>query len=99
MEGNMMPKFRKKPVVIEAFKFKPVWRAVGACADDAPIWFLQAENDGVAKIWGDDEVPYCMIKTLEGNMKAQDGDWIIKGVKGEIYPCKDDIFQATYEPA
>jgi hypothetical protein len=39
------------------------------------------------------------IETLEGTMRAQPGDWIITGVKGEIYPCKDDIFRATYEPA
>lgn len=94
-----MAKYRKKPVVIEAFQFKPVWRKIGACADNAPTWFLKAECDGIAKVWGDDEVPYCMIKTLEGNMKASDGDWIIQGVKGEIYPCKPDIFEATYEVA
>lgn len=38
-----------------------------------------------------------LIETLEGNMKASPGDWIIKGIKGEIYPCKPDIFEATYE--
>ena len=70
---------------------------ITACADDAPVWFLQAENEGKAKVWGDDETPYCMIETLEGRMKAQAGDWIIMGVKGEIYPCKSDIFAATYE--
>lgn len=40
---------------------------------------------------------YIMINTLEGRMKANVGDWIIKGIKGEIYPCKPDIFEATYE--
>lgn len=94
-----MSKFRKKPVVIEAFQFKPVWRIGGAWADNAPVWFLQAEQDGIATVWGDDEVPYIIIKTLEGNMKGEAGDWIIKGVKGEIYPCKPDIFLATYDPA
>ena len=39
------------------------------------------------------------IRTLEGEMTATQGDWIIKGVKGEFYPCKPDIFAATYEPA
>ena len=39
-----------------------------------------------------------VIETLEGDMQAQAGDWIIKGVKGELYPCKDDIFRQTYEP-
>jgi hypothetical protein len=40
-----------------------------------------------------------MIQTLEGDMWARPGDWIIKGVQGEFYPCKPDIFEATYEPA
>ena len=40
-----------------------------------------------------------LIKTPEGTMRADPGDWIIRGVKGEIYPCKPDIFEATYEPA
>jgi len=39
-----------------------------------------------------------LIPTLEGTLYAKEGDWIIRGVKGEIYPCKDDIFRATYEP-
>jgi hypothetical protein len=94
-----MPRYRKKPVVIEAFRFEPVRRPIGACAKDAPIWFLQAEDDGKAKIWGDDEVPYCMLQTLSGPVRAEAGDWIIKGTKeGDIYPCKPDIFEATYEP-
>lgn len=60
-----MPRFRKKPVVIEAYQtLSPV-----------------------------------DIVTLEGTMRADPGDWIITGVKGERYPCKPDIFEATYEPA
>ena len=95
-----MAKFRKKPVEIEAFQFKPFWRrGLAVAAENAPVWFLQAEQDGSVKVWGDDETPYCMIKTLEGSMKANDGDWIIKGVKDEIYPCKPDIFAATYDAA
>lgn len=75
-------KYRKRPVVIEAFQWRartptglPEW-ALAACTQDA---------DGV------------YIETLEGKMKASDGDFIIKGVKGEIYPCKPDIFAATYD--
>lgn len=70
---------------------------MGVFADNPPVWFLQAECDGVARIWSDDEEPYCMIQTLEGAMKAQPRDWIIRGVKGEIYPCKPGIFALTYE--
>jgi hypothetical protein len=50
------------------------------------------ENRTVSRAW-------INIKTLEGTMRADIGDWIIKGVKGELYPCKPDIFEATYEPA
>jgi hypothetical protein len=42
---------------------------------------------------------FVQIQTLEGTMRADEGDWIIRGVKGELYPCKPDIFEATYEPA
>ena len=87
-------KFRKKPVVIEAFKLE---RRFGW-----PNWFHDAvtRNDiithGLGK-YGEGEV-YCEIKTLEGTMRANFGDWIIQGVNGEIYPCKNEIFQKTYEP-
>lgn len=84
-----MPTFRKKPVVIEAFR----WNPCGAPATDGyiPLWFLMSnyDQDGDA----------ILIKTLEGTMRADAGDWIIRGVKGELYPCKPDIFEATYEPA
>jgi hypothetical protein len=93
-------KFRKKPMVIEAVKFEPrLHPLMGWIFDSGPVWILQAQCDGIVKMWNDDEEPYCMIKTLEGQMKANIGDWIIQGVKGELYPCKPDIFAATYEPA
>lgn len=91
----MMPKFRKKPAVIDAFKLER------RC--DWPAWFHDAvtRNDivthGLGK-FGQGEV-FCEIKTLEGVMRAGEGDWIIKGIRGELYPCKSDIFSATYEPA
>jgi hypothetical protein len=80
--------FRKKPVVIQAFKLG---------ADAMPAWFLDA-----MKSYGSFMVPghspeYADIKTLEGTMRANAGDYVIKGVKGELYPCKPDIFEATYE--
>lgn len=86
-----MPTFRKKPVEIEAVK----------CADALqgrmPPWLLVACETGGAAIRP--ETREVKILTLEGNMIANEGDWIIKGVKGEFYPCKPDIFAATYEPA
>lgn len=99
-----MTKFRKKPVVIEAIQFD------GANVQPVCEWLagmkLRAkanptEVDGDLKIIFDTTVTpkTCSIKTLEGTMKAEVGDWIIRGVKGEYYPCKADIFAATYELA
>ncbi len=83
-------KYRKKPVVIEAMQLTEdsrieVWRwMVGEDRAKAREFFPRSQG------W--------VIRTLEGDMKADWGDWIIKGVKGEFYPCKPDIFAATYEP-
>lgn len=76
-------KFRKKPIVIEAFRFG---------YDPTPSWAI---NDTVITF----NVDSAMIETLEGSMRADPGDYIIKGIKGEVYPCKADIFQASYELA
>lgn len=80
-------KYRKKPVVIEAVQYDGTF----------PLDFLgEAENVRASSVIGDDAV---LIETLEGTMRAEKGDWIIRGVKGELYPCKPDIFEATYEAA
>lgn len=86
-----MPKFRKRPVVIEAWQFTDA--ALGK-----PEWLKSALNGGLIWCQGGKE-PYMTVSTLEGEMRANLGDWIIRGVKGELYPCKPDIFDATYEPA
>ncbi len=86
-----MPKFRKKPVVIEAFKWDP-----HASIADTPNWFFDACSERIAIPELDGTVT---IKTLEGNHRGGIGDYIIQGVKGELYPCKHDIFDLTYEPA
>ena len=88
-----MTQYRKKPVVIEAFKLGH---------DLMPDWFLDKRSAGEITTHNLDGRhrggPYCaLIHTLEGQMRAENGDYIIKGVKGEIYPCKPDIFEATYE--
>lgn len=82
-----MPKFRKKPVVIEAVRYR-AGEQPGEFAADVIAGNIRYPEDGT-----------MLIKTLEGEMCAQPGDWIIRGVKGELYPCKPDIFAATYEPA
>jgi hypothetical protein len=76
-------------VVQEAFRFAPVFRAIGACAEDAPLWFLKAEHEGRARIWSDDETPYCMIETTGGRIKAEAGDWIVLGANGELSVSRD----------
>lgn len=83
-----MKKYRKKPVVIEAVQFLSM--------DDIPKDLRGCGSYGIGESHLEEEF---LIKTLEGTMKAQKGDWIIKGIKGEYYPCKPDIFEATYEEA
>lgn len=78
-----MPKFRKKPVVIEAVQLTP--DTVDDCLDFCKGKMKSHPLTGV------------VIETLEGNMIANNGDYIIKGVNGELYPCKPDIFDKTYE--
>lgn len=87
-------KYRKKPVVIEAFQ----WTG-GIDQKEDPIWIVEAIKKGDVLLSYAPTVakPTLIIKTLEGSMAAQQGDYIIKGVKGELYPCKPDIFAATYE--
>lgn len=78
-----MAKYRKKPVVVEAFRF----------ITDKRVELAEWCSGTLVN-----ELPYSIIiPTLEGNMSAFVGDWIIKGVQGEFYPCKADIFTATYD--
>jgi hypothetical protein len=85
-----MPKIRKKPVVIEAVRFtRHTWDEVKKFTNgQAHSWVTEKYMGGNSS---------CIIPTLEGELKANEGDWIIKGVNGEFYPCKADIFQKTYE--
>ena len=80
-------KFIKKRVVIEAVH----WH--GIKVSETPEWILEALNSGVLVRFGDK----VQVRTLEGVMTASPGDYIIKGVDGELYPCKPDIFEKTYE--
>lgn len=84
-------KFRKKPVVIEAVQLPPL-------ADDPTEDVMEWLGSRMDK-WESDRDGGIAIRTLEGVMRASPGDWIIEGVSGELYPCKPDIFAATYEPA
>jgi hypothetical protein len=89
-----MPKFRKKPIEIEAVEVGDVIRDANHVWGNLPSWVRGAYDAGKILFLRD----RVEIITLEGNMTASRGDWLIRGVKGEIYPCKPDIFAATYEP-
>lgn len=81
-------KFRKKPVVIEAIQFPYTGE------------LTKEVGDFIGRDWDVGDI-FCFlpIKTIGGELvDAEPGDWIIRGIKGELYPCKSDIFEATYEP-
>lgn len=92
-----MQKYRKKPVTIEAWQFN------GQDRDDWPEYIREYKSpDGRGVDYAYDSTltkPCLVIPTLEGDHTADLGDWIIKGVEGELYPCKPGIFAKTYEPA
>lgn len=93
-------KFRKRPVVIEAMQFPGLpspgfEREEIEAMEHFDAWLTANQGDRQCKYRGDSVI----IPTLEGEMTASPLDWIIKGVQGELYPCKPDIFAATYEAA
>ncbi|KRQ27140.1 MULTISPECIES: hypothetical protein [unclassified Mycobacteroides] len=92
-------KFRKRPVIVEAMRWD------GTATGSAMIVDWIYDNDAECQYYAPGEwneewptVAYIKIETLEGSMLASSGDWIIRGVAGEFYPCKPDIFEKTYEP-
>ena len=105
-----MPKFRKKPVVIEAEQwFKVTYdreAGHGIKPEDMPIYYLEVGYYRTPDLDGQTKCKHCgvimhdhgWIDTLEGGHIVCPGDWIIKGIKGELYPIKNDIFLETYEP-
>ena len=86
-------KFRKKPVVIEAVQIAKVMDG-----SIVPEWFTEAIDSGVIDLYG---LPggkaAAKVFTLEGDMVASEGDSLLRGIEGELYPCKPGIFVATYE--
>lgn len=94
-------KYRKKPVVIESIKVPHhEYSDDPFIFEEVPEWLDAACRSGViTPRMKSEDYWYYEIKTLEGSMLASPGDFIIQGVKGELYPCKPDIFAATYEPA
>lgn len=85
-------RFRTKPVVIEAVLIE----RHNEHTKEIPGWLVEAIMKKTIVAHEDGSLT---IKTLEGDMTGNQGDWLIQGVKGELYACKPDIFEATYEPA
>lgn len=81
-----MPHFRKQPVIIEAYQFLP---------GSGPLLNAWLDSHGVDYHYN--RGGKLVLPTLEGPMEASPKDWIIRGIKGEFYPCKPDIFEETYE--
>lgn len=87
-----MSRYRKKPVEVEAVQ----WDGSEDSARAIKAW---ADTHGAQPLAGWVQDTMLLVRTLEGQMQAAPGDWIIRGVAGEFYPCSPDIFAATYEPA
>jgi hypothetical protein len=93
-----MARCRKRPVEVEAMQ----WTGTAAGATPIIVWAL---DNGASMTYygpgewdnGETDAEYLRVFTLEGAMLASVGDYIIRGVKGEFYPCKPDVFEATYE--
>ena len=84
-----MSRWRKKQVVVEAWQFMPAAQREKPPPWIDPRWF---HEDGAT------DAPHMLIPTHGGPLRADLTDWIIRGVKGEVYPCKADVFAASYEP-
>ncbi len=87
-----MPKYRKLPIEVEAVQF-----GESTPCGIAHLWAINASGKHPIMLGRCEAGFYLLIQTPEGDMRVNEGDWLIKGVVGEIYPCKDKIFQKTYE--
>lgn len=88
MSYNTAACYRKKPITIDAVQWDGYAETANEFIGEAYGTDWEYETGGSTSI---------LIPTLEGNMLCREGDWIIRGVKGEFYPCKPDIFDATYD--
>lgn len=94
-----MAKYRKKPITVEAFPVAKLLLAVkhrGVITDwsSIPLWLHVAYDAGQLRL----DLDHVRIHTLEGVMLADGEDYIVRGITGELYPCRGDIFRATYDP-
>ena len=98
--GATVSRWRKKPVVVDAWQFMPGGRCEERPAWIDPRWFR--EDVGVDAGCGHTAqhrgTPHMLIPVPGGTLRADYTDWIIRGVSGEVYPCKAEVFSTTYEP-
>lgn len=88
-------KYRKKPIVIEAVQYNGQGNLHPRYHGQVPDWMWDGFKRGV--LVASNGTDPLIVQTLEGSMVIAPGDWLIRGIKGELYPCKPDIFEATYE--
>lgn len=93
-----MSRWRRKPVVIEAWQFMPPGQCEELPVWIDPEWFRRGVETGGERTVERSGAPYMLIPTPGGALRADLTDWIIRGVKGDVYPCKADVFAAGYEP-
>jgi len=99
------PTYRKRPVVVEAMRFtgdvedrNAILAWIGTGGGRARHWPHRDEKRvGNGEVWQSYDPEHLTIRTLEGDMRADLGDYVIRGVAGEFYPCKPAVFEATYE--
>lgn len=93
-----MAKYRKKPIIIEAMQYENTLEGHNKILKWANSFPAIPPNSYPLNLTYYIAHGYLVVHTLEGNMEASPGDWIIKGIRGEFYPYKPDVFEATYEP-
>ena len=93
-----MSQWRRKPLVVEAWQFMPAGQCEELPAWIDPQWFYEGIETGANRTVERLGKPHMLIPTRAGALRADLTDWIIRGLKGDVYPCRDDVFAATYEP-
>jgi len=87
-------RYNKRPITIDAAPVGELCHAASSKWSDLPAWVVAAYDKGEILFLNDG----LDVKTLEGRVKAEMTDWLLQGIKGELYPCKPDIFAASYDP-
>jgi hypothetical protein len=93
-----MSHWRRRPIVVEAWQFIPPVQCEELPAWIDPQWFYEDNPTQANHTAGHRGTPHMLIPARAGTLRADVTDWIIRGVKGDVYPCRDEVFAETYEP-